>query len=279
MIGTPTHLPVKAAFLETVMSPTSPFRRAARSLLAASFAICLALGIGAAPASALDDVQRKEFESVIRDYLLKNPEVIQEAIGELQKKQAVAADQQRKQAIAQLKPQIFDSPHGVVVGNPKGDVTLVEFFDYNCGYCKRSLPDLVQLIESDPKLKVVLKEFPVLGPGSVEAAQVAVGVKLVAPEKYLAFHKALLGGRGQANKARALEAAAEAGIDRAAVEKAMARPEVNAALQESMQIADALGIDGTPSYVAGDAVIIGAVGHDQLKGTIDSVRSCGKATC
>ncbi|MBS7545973.1 DsbA family protein [Ancylobacter oerskovii] len=261
------------------MSPILPFRRVGRRLVAASLAASLALGIGAAPAFALDDVQRKEFESVIRDYLLKNPEVIQEAIGELQKRQAAAADEQRKQAIAKLKPQIFDSPHGVVVGNPKGDVTLVEFFDYNCGYCKRSLPDLVQLIESDPKLKVVLKEFPVLGPGSVEAAQVAVGVKLVAPEKYLAFHKALLGGRGQANKARALEAAAEAGIDRAAVEKAMTRPEVNAALQESMQIADALGIDGTPSYVAGDAVIVGAVGHDQLKGTIDAVRSCGKAAC
>ncbi|MCB4770344.1 DsbA family protein [Ancylobacter sp. Lp-2] len=261
------------------MSPTSLFRRTGRRLLAASLAACLALGVAAAPAFALDDAQRKEFESVIRDYLLKNPEVIQEAIGELQKRQQVAADEQRKQAIVKLKPQIFDSPHGVVIGNPKGDVTLVEFFDYNCGYCKRSLPDLVKLIENDPKLKVVLKEFPVLGPGSVEAAQVAVGVKLVAPEKYFAFHQALLGGRGQANRARALEAVTEAGIDRAAVEKAMASPEVNATLQESMQIADALGIDGTPSYITGDAVIIGAVGHEQLKGTIDSVRSCGKAAC
>lgn len=255
--------------------PLSFVRRAGHSLLAA----CLAVGIGVAPAAALDDGQRKEFEQVIRDYILKNPEIIQEAIGELQKRQAAAADAQRSQAIATLKPQIFDSPHNVVVGNPKGDVTLVEFFDYNCGYCKRSLPDLVQLIENDPKLKVVLKEFPVLGPGSVEAAQVAVAVRLVAPDKYLDFHKKLLGGRGQANKAAALDAAQAVGIDRAAVEKRMADPEVNATLQEDFKLAEALGIDGTPSYVAGDSVIVGAVGHDQLESAIKAIRACGKAAC
>jgi len=257
------------------MSPQSILRNAGRGLMAA----CVALSVGLSPAVALDAAQRTEIEGVIHDYLLKNPEVIQQAIAELQKRQAATESAQRTQAVATMKPLIFDSPRGVVVGNPKGDVTLVEFFDYNCGYCKRALADLEDLIKNDPKLKVVLKEFPVLGPGSVEAAQVAVGVRLVAPDKYLAFHQKLLGDRGQANKAKALAAAADVGVDKAKLEKALTDPEVNATLQESLQIADALGIDGTPSYVAGDAVIVGAVGHDQLKSAIQSIRSCGKAQC
>ena len=257
------------------MSPLSILRNAGRGLMVA----CVALGIGLTPAMALDEAQRTEFEGVIRDYLLKNPEIIQQAIAELQKRQAATEAAQRTQAVSSLKPQIFDSPRGVVVGNPKGDVTLVEFFDYNCGYCKRALTDLEDLIKNDPKLKVVLKEFPVLGPGSVEAAQVGVGVRLVAPEKYLAFHQKLLGDRGQANKAKALAAAEDVGVDKAKLEKALADPEINATLQENLQIADQLGIDGTPSYVAGDAVIVGAVGHDQLKGAIQSIRTCGKAQC
>ncbi|MBS9477902.1 DsbA family protein [Ancylobacter radicis] len=257
------------------MPPLNLLRRAGRGLLAAS----LALGIGIAPAAALDDTQRKEFEGVIRDYLIKNPEVIQEAIMELQKRQAASEATQRQQALATMKPLVFDSPRGVIVGNPQGDVTLVEFFDYNCGYCRRALADLQQLMKNDPKLKVVLKEFPVLGPGSVEAAQVAVAVRLAAPDKYYAFHEKLLSERGQANKAKAIEAAVAVDVDKAALEKALANPEVNATLQESLQIADSLGIDGTPSYVVGDAVIVGAVGHDQIKGAIDSMRKCGKAQC
>ncbi|HSI42635.1 MAG TPA: DsbA family protein [Xanthobacteraceae bacterium] len=253
------------------MPSTSILRRLAFGLVAAT----LAFG----PAAALEDSDRPAVEQIVRDYLLKNPEVIQEAIAELQRRQEVAESTQRKQAMAGLKPLIFDSPRGVVVGNPKGDVTLVEFFDYNCGYCKRALSDLTDLMKADPKLKVVLKEFPVLGQGSVEAAQVAVAVRLVAPDKYLAFHHKLLSDRGQANKARALAAAGEVGIDAAKLEKAMADPEVRATLEESFKIADALGINGTPSYIAGEEVVIGAVGVDKLRSTIDSIRACGKAQC
>ncbi|CAA0089130.1 Uncharacterised protein [Starkeya nomas] len=261
------------------MPPLTFLRRLGRGAIATALVFGLTAGASLTPASALDDAQRQEFEGVIRDYLLKNPEVIQEAIMELQKRQAAAEAGQRQKALAELKPLIFDSPRGVVVGNPKGDVTLVEFFDYNCGYCKRALGDLVELVKSDPKLKVVLKEFPVLGPGSVEAARVAVAVRLTEPDKYYAFHQKLLSDRGQANKAKALEAAADVGIDKAKLEKALANPEIDASLQESLQIADALGIDGTPSYVLGDSVIVGAVGHDQIRDAIQSMRSCGKTQC
>src|SRR5262245_6177841 len=123
---------------------------------------------GAGLAQGFSDPQRAEIEKIIREYLLKNPEVLQEAINELEKKQTLADAEKHRAAIKDNATLLFDSPRHVTVGNPQGDVTFVEFFDYNCGYCKRALEDMLTLMKDDPKLKVVLKEFPVLGPGSVE---------------------------------------------------------------------------------------------------------------
>ena len=169
----------------------------------------------------------------------------------------------------------------MTVGNPQGDVTFVEFFDYNCGYCKRAMTDMLDLIKNDPKLKVVLKEFPVLGEGSVEAAQVAVAVRMqdkTGGKKYLEFHQKLLGSRGQVDKARALAVAKEVGLDMARIEKDMASDEVKAQIEESMKLAEALGLNGTPSYVVGTDVVVGAVGLKTLKEKVNSAR-CGKVTC
>ena len=134
-------------------------------------------------------------------------------------------------------------------------------------------------MKDDPKLRVVLKEFPVLGPGSIEAAKVAVAVRMQDPgKKYFDFHLKLLGGRGQADKAHALAAAKEAGFDMARIEKDMASDEVKASIDESMKLAEALGLNGTPSYVVGSQVVVGAVGLDALKEKVNVAR-CGKATC
>lgn len=249
-----------------------------KTKLAATVALIIAAA-APLPALALDDAQKKEIGEFIKEYLVENPEILVDVQEALQKKQEEQQQAKAQSAITDNEKAIFSSPYDIALGNPKGDVTIVEFFDYNCGYCKRALADMQELIKNDPKLKVVLKEFPVLGPGSVEAAQVAVAVRLVAPDKYYAFHQKLLGDRGQANKAKALAAAAEVGVDTAALEKKLADPEINATLQESLQIADQLGIDGTPSYVVGDSVIVGAVGHDQIRGALDSMRKCGKAQC
>ena len=148
---------------------------------------------------------------------------------------------------------------------------MVEFFDYNCGYCKRALTDMVNLMKADPKLKVVLKEFPVLGPGSVEAAQVATAVRMQdrTGKKYLEFHQKLLTGRGQVDRARALAVAKEVGLDMARLEKDMAGEEVRASLEESMKLADKLGLNGTPSYVVGPDVVVGAVGYEALTEKIE----------
>ena len=250
-------------------------------------AVLLVFGIaapGVVPASAqgFSDAQRGEIERIIKDYLLKHPEVLQEAIAELEKRQQAVDAEKGKAAVKQNAELLFSSPRQVTVGNLQGDVTMVEFFDYNCGYCKRALTDMTNLMKADPKLKVVLKEFPVLGPGSVEAAQVATAVRMQdrSGKKYLEFHPKLLSGRGQADRARALAVAKDVGLDVARLEKDMASDEVRASLQESMQLADKLGLNGTPSYVIGPSVVIGAVGYEALKEKIESARACAvTATC
>ena len=142
------------------------------------------------------------------------------------------------------------------------------------------MSDMLTLMKDDPKLKVVLKEFPVLGPGSVEAAQVAIAVNMQdkTGKKYLQFHEKLLGGRGQADKAHAMAVAKEVGMNMAQIEKDMASTEVKDTLQESFKLAETLGMNGTPSYVIGDNVIVGAVGLDALREKVNTAR-CGKATC
>src|ERR1700710_2765504 len=231
----------------------------------------LALALGGAPlpasAQSFSDTQRGDIESIVRNYLIAHPEVLEEAMAELSKRQSVAEAEKHEAGVSKNADAIFNSPRSVMLGNKDGDVTFVEFFDYNCGYCKRAMADMMELMKADPKLKVVLKEFPVLGPGSVEAAQVAVAVRMQDPtgKKYLDFHQKLLGGKGKADKARSLAAAKEAGLDMAKLDKHLASPEVRATLEENFKLAEDMGMNGTPSYVIGKQVVIGAVGVDNLK--------------
>lgn len=254
-------------------------RRLFRLMLSTCALLALAF---AAPASAqsFNDAQRAEIERIVKDYLLKNPELLQEAIAELEKRQSAADAERHKLAVKQHAEALFRSPRQVTLGNPQGDVTFVEFFDYNCGYCKRALSDMLELVKADANLKVVLKEFPVLGQGSVEAAQVAAAVHMQdrSGKKYLEFHQKLLGGRGQADRARALAVAKEVGLDVARIEKDIASAEVRQSIEESFKLAEALGLNGTPSYVIGEEIVVGAVGLGALKEKINLAR-CGKAVC
>jgi protein-disulfide isomerase len=228
---------------------------------------------GAALAQSFTPQQRSEIETIIRDYFIKHPEMVEEL-------QALAQAEKVKRVIVENDQVLFNSPRQVTLGNPNGDVTMVEFFDYNCGFCKRALDDMMTLMKDNPNLRVVLKEMPVLSQGSMEAAQVAVAVALQdkSGKRYLDFHQKLLGGRGQADKARALATAKEVGADMARIEKDMNGPEVKAALQESFALAEALGFQGTPSYVIGHETVVGAVGVKELQGKINAAR-CGKPTC
>ena len=251
-----------------------------RFLAPAAIALALCGAPAAASAQSFNDAQRGEIQKIMKDYLLTHPEILEEVSAELTKRQAAAEAEKHAAAVTANANLIYNSPRGVTVGNKDGDVTFVEFFDYNCGYCKKAMTDMVEIMKGDPKLKVVLKEFPVLGPASVEAAQVAVAVRMQDPtgKKYLAFHQNLLGGRGQADKARSLAAAKEAGLDMARLEKDFSSPEVRATIEENFKLAESMGMNGTPSYVIGKQVIIGAVGIDALKEKISNAR-CGKAMC
>jgi protein-disulfide isomerase len=251
-----------------------------RLLASALFALALCATPPAASAQSFSDTQRGDIETIVRNYLLAHPEVLEEAMAELSKRQAADEAVKHEASVITNAEAIFNSPHGVVLGNKDGDVTFVEFFDYNCGYCKRAMVDMLDLMKTDSKLKVVLKEFPVLGQGSVEAAQVAVAVRMQDPsgKKYLEFHQKLLGGRGPADKAHAMAAAREVGLDTGKIEKDLASPDVRATIEENFKLAEAMGMNGTPSYVIGKQVVIGAVGLEGLKEKIGFAR-CGKAEC
>jgi len=267
------------SFLSSFLS----FRLPGRALAAVAFAVwlsaaCLVPAIS--HAQTFSDSQRNEIEGILKNYLVAHPELLEEMSAELTKRQAAAETEKHEAAVKKDAETIFNSQRGVVVGNRSGDVNFVEFFDYNCGYCKHAMSDMLDLMKSDSKLRVVLKEFPVLGPGSVEAAQVAVAVRMQDPggKKYLDFHQKLLGGRGQADKARALAAAKDAGLDMARIEKDMQSPEVKATLEENFKLAENMGLNGTPSYVIGNQVVVGAVGLEDLSKRISEAR-CGKASC
>jgi protein-disulfide isomerase len=225
-----------------------------------------------------------ELGQIVKDYLIKHPEAVNEIFAEtLQMRPAAVASNSAAAganpnaaaAVASNAKLLFSSSHQVTLGNSDGDVTLVEFFDYSCGFCKRALDDTLALIKNDPKLKIVLKEFPILGPGSTEAARVAIAVRMqdLDGQKYLAFHQALLGDPGPASKEKALAAAKDQGLDMARLEQDMASDEVDATLSENTKLAEALGIGGTPGYVIGKDVMLGAVGASKLQAQIETARS------
>jgi protein-disulfide isomerase len=223
--------------------------------------------------------QKADIEAVVRDYILAHPEIIGEALTTLQARHEQEQKASQAAAIKEMQEKLTDSPHQAILGNPKGAITLVEFFDYNCGYCRRAHPDMVALIKANPDLRLVMKEFPILSEGSVEAARVSVAVKDLAPASYERFHEELFQQPGAANGAKALAIAEQLGLDVAALKKAGNKPDVTENFVEAQQLAQALGISGTPSYVIGGEVIPGAAGFDALQKKVDAVRTCGTATC
>ncbi|WP_245423879.1 DsbA family protein [Methylovirgula sp. 4M-Z18] len=238
----------------------------------------LSAGIAFAPltakAQSFTDAQKDEIGKVVHDYLIAHPEVLRDAMIELDKRQKADEAANQQKVISNSAATLFNSPNQAVLGNPNGKVTLVEFFDYNCGYCKHALADLAQVMKQDPDVRVVLKDFPVLGPGSVEAARVAYAVRnQFTGEKFWEFHQKLLGSRGPVGKAQAMAVAKDMGADMDRIEKDSQAPSVNAGLNETLQLGDALSLTGTPSYVVGHSVIVGAVGYDALQQKIKDAQN------
>lgn len=233
----------------------------------------------AAPPQSVAAVDAEQINPMIETYLLENPRILQRVSEALQGELELAQAEQTKAALEALRPLIYEDPDQVVLGNPNGDVTLVELFDYNCGYCRSSMPDLATLLAEDPNLRIILKEFPILSQGSVDAARVAVLVNRDKSVDYWDFHEKLFTGRGQITKDVALKAAQELGLNPVTVGLEMEGTEVDSVIARSFQIADGLGVSGTPTYIIGNEVIPGAVGIDALRQRIANLRKCGETSC
>ena len=241
--------------------------------------LMLAITSFASPAVALDAAQKEEIGTFIREYLIANPEIFEEVQMALQAKREAEIASKAADGIAANSQAIFNEPTDIVLGNPEGDVTVVEFYDYNCGYCKRAMADMDTILADDPNVRFVLKEFPILGPDSLAAHTVAMSFRKLMPEKYGDFHRQLLGADVRATGDTAMAIAVALGADEAAVTAGMEDPEIDASIRQVYQLSDALGINGTPSYVIGDEAVYGARGADELKSKIANVRECKSTIC
>jgi len=230
-------------------------------------------------AGALDDAQKKELGAFIKEYLIANPEIMLDVQDALEKKQQEARLQQASAAVKDNKDALFTSKYDLALGNPNGDVTIVEFFDYNCGYCKRALSDMDDILAKDKNVRFVLKEFPILGPDSEAAHKVSDAFRKIAPEKYGDFHRALMGAEGRAGEESALEVASSLGVTEEQIRAKMAESPNDASVKEAYQLATSLGITGTPSYIVGNEAVFGAIGSEAIGQKLANVRTCGQATC
>jgi len=226
-------------------------------------------GFRSAPKSAAG-TPKNEFEQRVRDYLLEHPEVIIEAIERYQERKR-GAEQSEAQAVLKARAdEVFRDPDSPVGGNANGDATLVEFFDYNCAYCRRVDPLMKQLEAADAKLRIVYKEIPILGPNSVFAAKAALAAHRQG--KYLAFHKSLMTVEGISDKDKVIEVATKIGLDLDRLRRDMEDPAIQKMIERNLALAQALHINGTPSFVAGDKIVRGAIELDALEALVRDTR-------
>ncbi len=236
------------------------------------------VGVGSfAQAAEFNPDQRQEMESIIKDYLLAHPELLREMSDLLQNKEKLAEEEQRKGGLARHADQVFRDEGDFVAGNPRGNVTMVEFFDYNCGWCKKGLPEVLSLLESDKELRFVLKEFPIFGEDSEYAAKAAIAAG--AQGKYWELHVAMLSHEGKITKSTVDELAAAQGLDMEKLRKDMDLPATAELLSRNRELASALAINGTPAFVIDDKLVPGYLPKDELAASINETREKGCSLC
>ena len=229
---------------------------------------------GAIKADPISPELRRAFEGVVRDYLLKNPAVIREAMQVLQAREEAEKQAAASLAMKQYRSELLQNANSPVGGNPKGDITIVEFFDYNCGYCKRVVPTVAAVLRNDPNVRVVYKEFAILGPQSVVAARAALAAKRQG--KYHEFHVALMSAE-RADENSVAATARALGLDYAQLVKDMGDPAIEEQLERNYRLATAIGINGTPAFVIGDRLVPGAVDEAAMMEIIATERAKMKA--
>jgi protein-disulfide isomerase len=247
-----------------------------RTTLAAATFAALLLAVGAVPLDAAEPAftprQTQAIQDIVRQLLRDNPEILVEAIQALRSKQEAAEKNRVLNALKDRRGDLERDANSPVAGNPNGDVTVVEFFDYRCGYCKRVHPAIADLLKTDKKIRLVYKEFPILGPESLVASRAAIAAFKINPAKYAAYHDALMMARGNLTPDKVLAIAAEVGLDAKAVAKRMDEPDIAKIIAANAMLAEDLGISGTPAFVIGNQLVPGAVDLDTLKKLVAEAR-------
>jgi protein-disulfide isomerase len=210
------------------------------------------------------------FERQARAYLLANPQTIVESVNSLEARQKAAAENELTSVLVQRHQEVFNDPASPVAANPQGDVTLVEFFDYNCPYCRKAVPMLDELAKTDKGVRVVLKEYPILGPGSIFAARAALASEKQG--KYVSFHKAMMAHKGPVTEGSALELASQVGLDVERLKKDMGDPSIEGAIRRNLALGEALHIAGTPTFITGKQIRPGLVDLDTMKQLLAEAR-------
>ncbi len=205
------------------------------------------------------DAQKTELNKMIEQYIFDRPEVILKSIQRMQARQKAEEGAQAAAALKERKQDLEADPDDPVMGNPTGAITMVEFFDYRCGYCKRVFPTVMKVLNDNPSVRFVIKEFPILGPESVTASRASLAVWRTQKAKYGAFHAAVINLRGGIPEAKILSVATQLGIDAKQLRKDMADPEIDRILEKNYQLAQALNINGTPAFVIGGKLVPGAI--------------------
>jgi protein-disulfide isomerase len=226
--------------------------------------------------STATDITDEEFGQKVRQYLLANPEVIMESVRALEVRETAKREAAAVGQLVSARQELHDDGISFIKGNINGDVTVVEFFDYRCSYCKRVVPDVERLVQKNKDVRLVLKEFPVLGPDSMFAARAAIASDNQGA--YSAFHDAMMLNRGPLPNTKVLSLAKSLGMDVERLKRDMKDPKVEKSIQANLALARSLGITGTPSFIIGDAIIPGAVPYDQLNGAVAKARTDCK-TC
>ncbi|MGO4915122.1 DsbA family protein [Pseudogemmobacter sp. W21_MBD1_M6] len=230
------------------------------TLVAAFAALTLATPALAFDVTAMTDTERAALRAEIRTYLVENPEVLVEAINALESRQAEAQVNGDQTLVEVNKDAIFDDGYSWVGGNPDGDLTLVEFSDYRCGYCRKAHPEVAELVAGDGNIRYIIKEFPILGPQSLLSSQFAIAVKQIhGDDLYKQAHDALITLRADATPESLAKLAADLGLDPAPVLAAMAGPEVAKVIDDTRALANRLQINGTPTFVMADQLLRGYV--------------------
>jgi len=233
-------------------------------------AVACLLGVNAASAQQFTPEQKQEIELILRDYLLENPEVLRDALTILQERESAAEQERQRLAVSQRLEELHESPNSPSMGNLQGDVTVVEFFDYQCGYCKSIADHVFDIVEADSNVKVVLKEIPILGPASTTAARAALAAR--EQGKYIELHSALMSHRGQLSERTIFGIAEDLGLDVDRLRADMDAPAVTDEINANLELAQAIGVRGTPAFVVGDVVVPGAVPLESLIDLVNAAR-------